>query len=143
MVSASRAQDLRDQLTTLDLFFERDLTGKFTYQLKLRVVFRNETGCDIVVKKPRWSAKPDEVQVRPDWNSSVQVETAAGWQHNQWKGDDSQMEVKQNGAFRVWVGLNWAFSDIELRQRHENFKVGTLVLPVNINGHDVELEKKI
>jgi hypothetical protein len=142
-VGAHEARELLHQITTLDLLFDRDERDTIKYKMKLRIVFRNETGRDIVVKRPTWTAKPDELQVRPDWNSSLQVETGGGWKFEQWAGEASEAAIKNNQAFRIWIGLNWAFTDAELRQKHEQLAVGSLHLPVKINGYDVELEKKV
>ena len=141
LVSVGKAKDLLAKLVLTDLFFDRQETANITYKLKLRVLFRNETGLEVVVKKPRWHSAPTEVQVRPDWNSAV--EAGAGAKNEEWHGDLAEMKIKPNQTFRVWIGLDWAHSDIELRQLHETLRVGTLVLPVLINNHEVELERKI
>jgi hypothetical protein len=143
LVGLREAQDLVQQLSTQDLFFSREERDDIAYKLKLRVYLRNETGVDIQVIKPTWSAAPDEVQVRPNLWSSVQVERGAGWRHNEWQGEVPEAVVRQSQTFRVWVGLNSSVPDDEFRQRHENLKVGTLRLPVRIIGFDVEFEKKI
>jgi hypothetical protein len=142
-VERTLARDLVERLTTQDLFFERAERDDITYKLKLRVYIRNETGFNIHVTKPAWIASPDEVQVRPTLTSSVQVEGGGGWHNDEWQGESEQADVGQGQTFRIWVGLNWAVNDNELRRRHENLRVGTVCIPIRINGIAIDFTKKI
>ncbi len=101
LVGIQEARELAGSLSTLDLLFERAEKDTVNYKMKLRVVFRNETGAhDIVVNKPTWFAMPDEVQLRPDLNSSVQLETGGGWKHGQWASELSETVARNNQAFQ-------------------------------------------
>jgi hypothetical protein len=144
LVGAHEAQELiNKKIRLMDLVFDRAMQVGVNYKMKLRVVFRNETGREIVVGKPGWFFEPDEVRLRPDLNSSVQLEVGGGWKLDQWGGENREVKVENNQAFRVWIGLDWDVSDNDFRRRHEMRRVGTLYLPVKTDGYAVDLKTKI
>ena len=51
--------------------------------------------------------------------------------------------MRTDGAFRVWIGLDWAVTDDDLRRRNEARNLGTMTLPITIDGQKVELIKKL
>jgi len=90
------------------------------------------------VRKPEWEAGTYQVHFRPNLNSAIQWEERVGsWPNTNWVGDSVKASIKRGQAFRVWVGLDWDISDVDLRRRHVALNVGTLVLPVTINGHEL------
>jgi TIR domain len=143
-VKQHHASQLLANIKVLDLYFERNMSAHISYKLKLRVTFRNETGHVLRVKKALWKADANDVKIRPDPNSSVQLEGGGGWLNDSWGGEQAEVVVNPNQAFRVWIGLNWDVTDAEFRQRHESGAgVGCLQVPIAISGYDMVLEREI
>jgi hypothetical protein len=94
----------------------------------------------IYVKEPIWSG----VNVHMPLGFGYALEKAQGpadWDGNaQYKLPKS---VDPGWAFRLWIGLDPAVPDPELRRRFDRVQVGVLTIPFSVAGRDFTEEFKI
>jgi hypothetical protein len=130
-------------ITVQDVYPERSSDPAVTYKSKLRVVFRNDTGERLDVKIPAWVTTSGDVPIQQPPASSLQVEGPKGWERGNWQPESPAIGVPAGRAFRAWIGLDETFSDQDLRRRHETRRLGMLILPIKIHGHDVTIELRL
>lgn len=119
--------------------------AKLKWKRKLRVVLVSKEKTDIDVCAPDWISRRGFVPFQPPFWSIVRLENrdAGGWRQDQWKNDGSRVTVPPGYAVQVSVGLNDSLTVDEIKERLKTVSVGTLVVPVYINGVDREWRKDI
>lgn len=138
LVRRGEAEELKNLVRPMDVQFIRDNTPGRKYPLKLNVTFRNEAGTSIDVKAPDWKREPGELSRADTWSG---IQTALP--NRRWSDHTHQATLPNGESFRASVAFDPSCNEEDLRHWHENLKIGTLVLPMRINGYDVVLEKKI
>jgi hypothetical protein len=120
------------------------------WKRKLRVTLRNTSGKEIKVQAPDWMSRTGYVpfQLQPRFYSRVQAAKigAGGWLSDKWDDDEEENQpliLAPNAVFRASVGLDPSFSIDEIDRRHKTRRVGMLIVPVTIDGHDMEYPVKL
>jgi hypothetical protein len=117
-----------------------------TYKNKLRVVLENTTTETITVRAPRWMPRPGDVAVHAPMKGTLQPEIPGAWQvgdFGTWGAEATEMSVAPGQIFRTWMGLDHGLTLADFRRRHETQRVGTLVLPLVIDGKDAAQEIRV
>lgn len=129
----------RVQLTVLDVKPEPARNRPdIEYKSKLRVALRNDSRQIIVVRAPEWECDIDDYIERVPWWSCLQLECGQGWRKNQWANEAEEIHVRPNQVFLASVALDPSISDDDVRRRLVRKRLGTLVLPLSIAGHEVK-----
>ena len=146
---------------TLDPPVLKPLTNGAIYTAKLRISFQNKSALPIKILPPSWLTSHHTISVQsgaspyPDvpymqggagFGYRYQSEGALGsWKHGKWKmtseGKDDEVleiDVPPQWTFRLWIGLNPCVPHIELEQRKNTHRLGTLILPVLASGEQQE-----
>jgi hypothetical protein len=134
-----------------DLYFERDdHNATIHYKSKLRVVFTNTTGHKIQIEEPIWNGTNIETKEKPKpFKSPIQIERSIGsWKRDQWQPEPVNqpfpVEIAQDTTFRTWIGLHEEKRPFELRTLHSTLAVGTLSIPITIDGRTIgTIDKRI
>ena len=113
------------------------------WQRKLRILLRNCSKKQIDAQAPDWVCSRDYVtfQSSPDssfW-SILQPEMAPG----RYGPETSNLSIPPNAIFRASVGLNESFSVEEINNRVTTKRAGMLVIPVTIDGHEMEWRTRL
>jgi hypothetical protein len=135
---------LLEQVITQDVSFERATSPNTHFKSKLRAVFTNRTGEIIEIGHPIWHSN-SEVSARQNTNVyPVQLEDGLkGWETNKWLSETkSLLIVPPNSTFRTWIGLVENVPDWELRRKHTRRQVGTLEIPIKVNGASIGAIKR-
>ncbi len=139
-VDRQYATELLQLITVQDFYIDRSADPAIKYKSKIWIVFRNDTGETLEAAAPTWLAKTGDVPAQSPPGSAVQVEGPAGWERKSWQPEQPNVVVQAGRAFRVWIGLDQAFNDEDLRRRHETKRLGVLALPIRIHNKDVTLQ---
>jgi TIR domain len=140
-----KAEELLSKLIIHDFRTHPTNDPKITYQSKIRVQLKNNTGQSIEVSNPSWTADPADVPLQvPQHNFNVlQLESNPGWHTSTWAKEAATIAVPPGAVFRLWFGLHQAFPADDLRRRHEGQLLGTLTLQVRISGIDLTWRKRL
>lgn len=115
----------------------------WTFKSKLRISLTSEFTEGIDVLAPDWEAGKGDVRTQiPQGFCSLQLEGPQGWKAKDWLNEVGRLHVEPGQTFRLWIGLDQSFSDSDMKRRHEEQRLGTLVLPVVIGGKYVEFRKR-
>ena len=132
-----------EHIITVYYEFERSYDSRIGFKSKFRVVFTNETGETIQVEEPVWHAASKDVPAKPkQFKTPLQIEDGLkGWEKNRWieerKTPPYPVDIAPGTTFRTWIGLVEHIPPWELQQRHSKLGVGTLEIPIRIQGKDV------
>jgi hypothetical protein len=118
---------------------------------KIRLVLQNNSGSAVKAESPRWEAGPGDLAIQPIEDnmgaaSGMRLEdkNAGGWKCGKWQSEsNSQIEIPSDYAFEVWVGLNHAYMDEDLKLHEHQNNIGTLVIPVSIFGRKRPIKIRI
>ncbi len=146
-MSQVEARQLRGEnykpLAPSDLFELVDVTQdplqtdpKITYKSKLRVTLQNSSLQHIDAKKPDWISSDGYVpfQAGPGIWSVLQAPKAMGG----WDDEKPMLHLPPGCSFRASVGLDDGFSVQEINRRHATEHVGLLIIPVTVDGIEME-----
>jgi hypothetical protein len=128
-------------LTCLAVYHERaDPKQGRTWPSKIRFVMRNDSKESISLMQSEWVAGWRGIARQQPLGSSYQVEKGA-WDVGQWDTENSpptkRFEVKAGQVFRTWIGIDPGVSNEEVATRQRMKRLGTLVLPMTVNGRNV------
>jgi hypothetical protein len=142
------AEERLTRVVIHDFIPEKSDNPKVDFKLKIRLVLKNNAGIGITVEDPDWDPGADGVtrQNSRKLKGTIQVEGARGWRNNDWKGGSEGVEragVAPGEVFRTWVGLNQSFGADDVRRLHEVRKLGTIIVPVSIDGHNINWEGRL
>jgi hypothetical protein len=127
-------------LTVQDVYIERNDDPNIVYKCKLRIVLRNESRKDVIVKPAKWETSTGDITVQPLKEHPWRLEGTGGWENGSW-GPERLAEAVDAAPGRVlqtWVGLLASADEVEVRRRHEIRRLGTLVIPLQIEGREAE-----
>lgn len=110
------------------------------WKRKLRVILKNRTGRQIEATSPDWLSSRAEVPFQPPFWSILQAEdrAAGGWKMGKWDKEKSNLTLKPDEIFLASVGLHDFFTVEEINNRRQTRRVGTLVIPLKIDGCEQE-----
>jgi hypothetical protein len=119
-------------LAPQDAYYLHDATAE-GYPHKLKIVLRNDSDGDFIVTSAEW---------QDTWNLTLpplnehlwQPEGPRGWQNDDWGGETNQALVRPGRAIQTWVGLPAPLDEVELRRRMMTKRLGTLIVPLTIDG---------
>lgn len=105
---------------------------------KLRVILRNRSAQQALL--PDWISNRSTVPFQPPFWSLLRPEDkpAGGWKSGKWQKERPLINLEPGDVFEASVGLHEYFTVEEIRSRRITQRVGTLSLPVKINGQDME-----
>ena len=147
-----QALDLTKKITLQDVVLEESDPNnkKVAFPLKMRMVFRNETGKEIQVQTATWEDRPHLLHHRHSPVFQIEDASAGGWKKNKWLPEPKKtglllpkQSVPTNYAFRTWIGLHKGINNADdLRRLLVTQSVGVVRIPVTMNGHKLELVKR-
>ena len=112
------------------------------WKRKLRVTLRSRAGKQIDARAPDWISSNGYIpfQAKPAFWSILQAEdmSAGGWMSDKWGQEQPALVVPPRAVFLASVGLDYGFSVDEINRRHATQRVGLLIIPVTIDGRDME-----
>lgn len=134
---------------------------KIQYTAKMRVSFENKSNDHVRVLAPRWLTDVEAISVQCgappfpglpyspgmlSFGYRYQLEEYKGsWKLDRWKrkpnGDHDEypeLRVDPGWTFRIWIGLNPCVPHNDLESRRKTSRLGTLILPLEINGQTRE-----
>jgi hypothetical protein len=119
-------------LVPQDTYYLHDATAA-GYPHKLKIVLRIESAGDVIVTSAEW---------QDTWNLTLpplnehlwQSEGPRGWQNDDWGGETHEALVRPGRAIQTWVGLPSPLDEVELRRRIMTKRLGTLIVPLTIDG---------
>jgi hypothetical protein len=122
-----------EMLALLDaLLEEQDGPGVFFHR-KLRIIVSNISGKDLVVGPgTRWLTDRNDIKLEPLKHPVWELEGDHGWHAGSWTGG------APGRAIRTWIGLHAAADENEVRRHTVTRSLGTLVVPIKIDGVGVE-----
>jgi hypothetical protein len=123
-----------------DAYFERNDEPNIVYKRKLRIVLRNESGKDVLIKAARWETSTGDIAVQPLTEHSWRLEGSGGWENGSWGPErwGEAIHVTPGRVLQTWIGLLPSADEVDVRRRHETRRLGTLIIPFNMDGHDKE-----
>ena len=137
-IGKEQARELVGKIMPLDVYLRRPI-----FKLKLRLVFRNDTGKDVQIVGADWKETAD-VPRHDNHPLVFEVEDVkeGGWKKNRWLpeqsvGASSKCTVPDGRAFRVWIGLQKQLEDADLRRWLVQQRVGTIQIDFEILGQTV------
>jgi hypothetical protein len=142
-VAKEQARELVGKIVPLDVYLDRGI-----FKLKLRLVFRNDTGKDVYIVGADWNETADVP--RHDKHPLVfEIEDVkeGGWKKNRWLseqsvGTSSKCSVPAGRVFRVWIGLQKQLDNIELRRWLVQQRVGTIQIDFEILGQTAKFTRQ-
>jgi hypothetical protein len=121
-------------LVPQDVYLEATEDATIEYKRKLRVVLRNGSNREIIVRRPTWRTDTGDIPVRPHtlgWD----LESGHGWSSKRWRGTGQPEVTAQVGqVFCTWIGLTPTADEDDVRRRAVTRHLGTLVVPLTIDG---------
>jgi hypothetical protein len=118
-----------------------------TYNMKVRVVFRNDARQCIDVKGLKWKRERlDDVPIQEPLGYSFQVAKSRP-SHSDggdgWQIEDNEAHVRPGERFRVWVGLSYDNTADDIRMRIERDLLGTMELLVWVSGKSTDIKVRV
>jgi hypothetical protein len=122
------------------VYFERNDAPTIHYKRKLRVVLRNESGKEVLVRPAKWETGTGDIAVQPLREHPWQLEGTGGWENGSWGAErfGEAVHVPPGRVLQTWVGLHPSADEVDVRRRHETRRLGTLIIPSNTEGRDQE-----
>jgi hypothetical protein len=141
-----------------------DPKNQAVYTAKTRLILENKTANSIQISHAKWLTGELNVSVQcgaspyagepykfagAEFCCWYQREECKGsWKKGIWKkkanGDDEgpSIFIESGFSFRVWIGLNPCVPESTMQQKKNTRQLGTLILPVEINGqhHEVSIQ---
>jgi hypothetical protein len=120
-----------------DVCYAYDDTPGRGYPHKLSIPLKNESGRDIIVCRVRWESSIGDIDATPlaehqPWTPEA---IPGGWLRNLWGGETLEpLHLPQGRVAKIWVGLLGPIDDLELRRRAISKRIGTLIVPITIDG---------
>jgi hypothetical protein len=128
-------------LTVQDVYIERNDDPSIVYKRKLRIVLRNESRKDVIVKPANWDTSTGDITVQPLRGHPWRLEGPRGRENGSWgpeRGFVEAVDVAPGRALQTWIGLLASADEVEVRRRHEIRRLGTLIIPLQIDGRKAE-----
>jgi hypothetical protein len=124
-------------LKVQDVYLERrDDNPTTKYKRKLRIVVRNEGEYEVTVLAARWRSHTGDIATQPLDRHVWQIAGGKGWESNSWRrAEDPMVRALPGQVLRTWIGLDPSADEVEVRRRHVTRRLGTLIVPLQINGH--------
>jgi hypothetical protein len=119
----SARQTSTNKLVLVEAAPDRSANPSREWPLKLRARFRNDSPESIKVENPRWERWPD-----PEW--PPRVPTALMLRQGARTADQTSLVVNAGGEFSLWVGLDPALRETDVRARHERRQLGMIEFTV-------------
>jgi hypothetical protein len=121
-------------LVPQDVYLEATEDPGIEYKQKLRVVLRNASNREVIVRKPTWQTDTGDIEVRPHdlvWD----LESGQGWTSKRWRGPgQTELTARTGQVFCTWIGLTPPADEDDVRRRALTRRLGTLVVPLTIDG---------
>lgn len=121
-------------LVPVDLYFESSNDPKVVFKQKLRIVLQNASDREVIVQKPTWNPEAGDIPARPhplNWS----IESDQGWTSKKWRPEGvAELIVRPGQVFGTWIGLTQDADENEVRRRAVIRRLGTLVVPLAIDG---------
>lgn len=137
MLTPDATEDDQQQptLVPLDVYLEvNDDNPNIEYKRKLRIVLRNCSSREIIVREPEWQSDTGDIPARPHalrWDR----EPGQGWTSKKWGGPGhAELTAKAGQVFCTWIGLTPSASEDDVRQRMVTHRLGTLVVRLTTDG---------
>jgi hypothetical protein len=130
-------------LVPLDVLAGTSTDPKLVYPHKLRIVLRNDSGKYIIAGSPTWDSQIGDMPARPLSPHKWQIEGPRGWMNDDWSGEQTEVPVAPGKVIRTWTGLQHTVDQGDFRRRHEIKKIGTLVVPLQVEGQRIEQRIRI
>jgi hypothetical protein len=120
-------------LVPQDAYYLHDTVAE-GYPHKLKIALRNDSVGDFIVTSAEW---------QDTWNLTLpplhehlwQPEGPRGWQNDDWGGETNEaLLVRPGRAIQTWVGLPAPLDKVELRRHMMTKRLGTLIVPLTIDG---------
>jgi hypothetical protein len=127
-------------LALLDAHLEEQDDPKVFFSRKLRVIVNNVSGKDLVVGPgTRWLTDRNDIKLQPLPHPVWELEGPRGWHAGSWIGNEKiEINVAPGRAVRTWIGLHATADKDEVRRHTVTRSLGTLVVPIKIDGVVVE-----
>jgi hypothetical protein len=117
--------------------------SQWTFKSKLRVVLTSLVAEGMDILAPDWEAGKGDVRIQlPQGFCCLQLEGPLGWKAEDWLTEVGRLHVLPGQTFRLWIGLDYSFSDADLKRRHDELRIGMLVVPVKIGGKYLEFKQR-
>jgi len=112
------------------------------WKRKFMVILRSRAVSQAEVHAPDWICSNGYIPFQPHpsfWSILRAENTAAGgWMSDKWQNEVQMLTVSPNAVFQASVGLDHTFSIENFKSRSGTRRVGMLVLPVTIDGREME-----
>lgn len=118
----------------LDRRITTPITEEPIYKAKLTMLFRNESDQPIYVQRPTWSGVGTQSPFGFGYAREV-TKGEADWDEN--AKYDLPARVDAGWSVRLWIGLDPAIPDRELRKRFDRVQLGSLVIPVKVGNSEI------
>jgi len=69
---------------------------------------------------------------------ALQLEGPKGWQSNSWQNERPEVHAKAGQVLQTWVALHPSADETEIRRRYVAKQLGTLIIPLKIDGQSKE-----
>jgi len=150
IVEREQAMDLIKKIILQDVVFEDSNDKTIQFPLKIRMVFRNETGKEIQIQTATWEDRPHLLHHRHSPVFQIEDASAGGWKKNKWLPEPKKTGllppekiIPVNHAFRTWIGLHKGINNAEDLRRHlVTQSIGVIHIPVKIDGHKLDLTRR-
>jgi hypothetical protein len=136
MLPPGATQDKQTRmLVPLDVYLEvNDDKSTIEFKRKLRIVLRNDSNKEVILREPTWTSGTGDIPARPHplkWDR----ESGQGWTSKQWGGPgQAEATVKTGQVICTWIGLTSDADFDDVRRRLVTQKLGTLVVPLTVDG---------
>jgi hypothetical protein len=125
-------------LKVQDIQFDKTDRAEITYKRKLRIVITNVSGKHILIG-PGTNWTPDNVPIQPLPHPKWQMEGPGGWHDNSWAAEESlEIHLRPNVTTRIWIGLHMDATEDEVRRNTVTRSLGTLIIPIKVDGTSIE-----
>jgi len=137
VASSSASQQV---LVPQDAYYLHDPAPGRGYPHKLWIPFKNESDTDLLVSPARWEKRTAaDIATRRIPEHPWTPEGPEGWEKNSWEWAKSSrpgepIHVPRGRAIQTWVGLPGPLDENELRRRIMTKRLGTLIIPITIDG---------
>lgn len=128
-----RQQD--ERLVSQDIYYFPEPTAP-GHAHKLKIVLSNGSASGITLNPAVWKTGPGDLATPPLSERPWQREGPRGWQRGDWEPREiSEPFCLPSGrAVQTWVGLLAPLDEIELRRRIVSKRLGTLIVPLTVDG---------
>ncbi len=118
------------------------------WQRKLRVILRNQTGRRVTAVAPDWMSSNGYIPFQSQhafWSNLELPEDSSeeGYKNGRWKSGQPSLVLTPNAVFRAGVGLDACYSVDEITARLATQRVGLLIIPVTIDGREMEWRTRL